>query len=144
MKVVFDMDNTLTDERGRQRRPGVIELLDGLLEDGHTLALWTSSTRIRALRILRDHELRRYFTECRFREDYDPDNHDVGKDITTIEGDVLIDDDERQVRFVRSLGRRGILIARYRGGPDPSPGELDGIRSMLSPSRFRRWRWQRG
>ncbi len=44
MKIVIDMDNTLFDELGRWPRPGIRELPVQLTKDGHTLALWTSST----------------------------------------------------------------------------------------------------
>ena len=33
MKIVFDMDNTLADEFGRDARPGMAELLERLLAD---------------------------------------------------------------------------------------------------------------
>ncbi|MCX7039575.1 MAG: hypothetical protein NT005_10655 [Spirochaetes bacterium] len=53
MVAVFDMDNTLV--------------------------LGTSSRRDRAIEILREHDLRRYFKACICREDYDPDEQDVPK-----------------------------------------------------------------
>lgn len=55
MMVVFDMDNTLACELGKEPRPGAVELLDRIEADGgFRLALWTSSTRERAKIILAD------------------------------------------------------------------------------------------
>lgn len=124
MKIVFDMDNTLADELGKELRPGVLELLKRLEAEGHELALWTSSTRQRALRILKDLGLREFFIEKRYREDYDPKNEGKGKDIREIGGDILIDDDPKQVRFAEKIGCRGLAITAYRGGDDPNPGEM--------------------
>lgn len=68
VKIVFDMDNTLFDELGRWPRPGIRELLERLRKDGHTLALWTSSTAMRARSLLADH-LRARSESCDERDD---------------------------------------------------------------------------
>ena len=80
--------------------------------------------------------MERFFSAFRFREHYDPDNKGLGKDIRALGADVLIDDDPKQIRFVEKKGRRGIRITCYRGGPDPKPGELDGIYKALSRRRL--------
>lgn len=116
MIVVFDMDNTLVDSFGSEARPGIAMLLRQLRKDGHTLVLWTNSRRDRAMEILRHHDLRRHFTTCICREDYDPDERDVPKDIRRIKGDILVDDDLEAIRYVRSTGRRGFLIRPHRRG----------------------------
>jgi beta-phosphoglucomutase-like phosphatase (HAD superfamily) len=87
MVVVFDMDNTLVDSFGSMVRPGIVGLLGQLQKDGHTLVLWTNSRRDRAIEILREHNLRRHFKACICREDYDPDEQDVPKNIRRIKGD---------------------------------------------------------
>lgn len=112
------MDNTLADELGQRARPGMIELLQRLAADGHALALWTSSTRARAKRILADHGFAPLFPEQVFREDYDPDNKGLPKDIGRIGGQVLVDDDPKQIAFVESRGLRGVLVKSYRGKPE--------------------------
>lgn len=125
MKIVFDMDNTLFDELGKETRSGMEEFVKRLLKDGHQLSLWTSSTRERALMILRFHGFKKYFPQCVFREDYDPKNKGLGKDIRKIGGDLLIDDDPKQIRFMKKIKCRGIEITAYRGGDDPDPDEIE-------------------
>ncbi len=139
LKIVFDMDNTLVDELGQELRPGITNLLEVLAAEGHELVLWTSSTRRRARIILAEHGLERHFRTFLFREDYDPDNRGLPKDIRDIDAHVLIDDDPKQVRFLEELGAKGrgkgrvsgILITCYRGGDDPRPGELAEIANKI-------------
>ena len=131
MHIVFDMDNTLADEFGKNARPGMLELLDKLKSDGHTLAVWTSSTRKRALSILRELGLREYFTECIFREDYDPENSGVGKDIRRVNGDCLIDDDPKQVNFAKSIGKKAFLVKPYRVDGAADRGEMDELYKFI-------------
>ena len=114
MNIVFDMDNTLADEVGATKRPGIDQLLAKLQSEGHTLSLWTNSTRERARTILRDHDLMRYFNSSIFREDYDPDSKGIGKDIRTINGDLLVDDDPKQIEYVKSIKKKGVLVKAYR------------------------------
>jgi phosphoglycolate phosphatase-like HAD superfamily hydrolase len=127
MVVVFDMDNTLVDAFGSMVRPGIVGLLGRLQTDGHTLVLWTNSRRDRAIEILREHDLRRYFKACIRREDYDPDEQDVPKDIRRIKGDILVDDDPEAIAYVRSTGRKGFLIRPYRKGTGVDPQELPNL-----------------
>lgn len=91
MNIVFDLDNTLTDEFGAGVRPGIDNLLDKLQKEGHTLILWTGSTRERAIHILKEHRLYYYFQKFIFREDYDPNNQGVHKDIRKVNGDLFRD-----------------------------------------------------
>ena len=132
MKIVFDMDNTLVDELGQKLRPGIKTLLQSLCDDGHELALWTSSSRTRAELILQDHALTEYFSDYIFREDYDPDNDGKLKDVRTINGDVLIDDDPKQIDSTNEIGKLGILIHCYRGRSLIPLGELDKIRRQIN------------
>ncbi len=114
MHIVFDMDNTLSDELGKKVRPGIPELLEKLKQDGHRLSVWTSSTRIRALIILKDFGLREYFTTFISREEYDPENKNLPKDIRVYDGDILIDDDPMQIDFTKSIGKKGFLVEPFR------------------------------
>ena len=140
MKIVFDMDNTLTDECGSSVRPGIIGLLTRLKTDGHILCLWTNSTRDRALSILRDHKLEGFFSTTVFREDYDPKNTGLKKDIRTINGDVLVDDDTAEIEFVRSIDRRGVIVASFRKRGRPNPIEMSRVYRDITNRRgiFRR------
>jgi predicted phosphatase len=122
--VVFDMDNTLVDELGATLRPGMLQLLGKLREDGHTLVLWTSSRRERAMDILAHHDLRRHFKACICREDYDPNDQGIPKDIRRIKGDILVDDDPQAVRYVHSIGRAGFQVESYRKNMRVREGEL--------------------
>ena len=119
------MDNTLADEFGKGTRPGIIEFLEKLKFDGYELSLWTSSTRNRALIILNDLNLKQYFNQMIFREDYDPDRQRNPKDIRRINGDILIDDDPKQIEYVCNVGRKGILISTYRDGNNANIAELE-------------------
>jgi phosphoglycolate phosphatase-like HAD superfamily hydrolase len=132
MTVVFDLDNTLTDEMGSAVRPGMRELLERLRREGHTLVLWTNSRRDRARAILRDHDLARYFARCVFRENYDPRDEGVRKDIRKIGGDVLVDDSPEEIAFAKSVGVRAFRIGSFRKGTRPPPGEMQELARFLS------------
>jgi FMN phosphatase YigB (HAD superfamily) len=112
--IVFDMDNTLVDEFGSTTRPGIIDFLTNLKNKNFHLYLWTNSTRIRAKEILLYHKLYPYFDKCIYREDYDPLNRGIHKNIRKINGELLIDDDPSEIEFVKMLGYKGYLIKPYR------------------------------
>jgi hydroxymethylpyrimidine pyrophosphatase-like HAD family hydrolase len=135
MKIVFDMDNTLTDGWGTAVRPGMVDLLRRLKTEGHTLVVWTNSPRVRARQVLSDLNLRTLFGEFLFREDYDPDNAGKPKDIRTIGGDFLVDDDPKQIEFVKSAGKRGFLITSYWRQSTPSPAELERLYKAIQKAR---------
>jgi len=131
MVIVFDMDNTLTDEFGTSVRPGIIILLEKLINEDHTLVMWTNSAEQRARSIMFDHKLHRYFSQFIYREDYDPGNKGKPKDIRKVNGDVLIDDDPEEIRFVKSTGKRGFLISPYRKGKKPKKNEIKDLYSFI-------------
>ena len=141
MHIVFDLDNTLSDEMGKNSRPGIEELLEKLKSDGHRLSVWTSSTRKRALIVLNDLGLRKYFTDFIFREDYDPENLGVIKDIRRVNGDCLIDDDPKHVNFTKSVGKKAFLVRSYRGGLTASLREMDELYKFIRRASgiFRFW-----
>ena len=133
MKIVFDMDNTLADEFGKEMRPNVDRLLAALRRDGHELVLWTSSTKPRAEEILSRLNLRQFFSQFLFREDYDPNNEGLVKDIGRVEAVAIVDDDPKQVDAANDAGLQGVLISAYRGGAETKE-ELVRIYAALSQS----------
>ena len=135
MKIVFDMDNTLTDEFGSSARPGIERLLERLKKDGHTLILWTNSKRDRAKTILLEHNLRKFFEAFIYREDYDPEEKGLKKDIRKRDGDFLIDDDPSEIDYIKTIGKRGYRISPYRKGSNPSRDELDILYKEITKSK---------
>lgn len=112
--IVFDMDNTLVDEVGSTLRPGIIDFLVNLKKMDLNLILWTNSSKERAKTILYNHKLNSYFSKFIFREDYDINNEGKYKDIRKVKGDLLIDDDPKEIEFTRKNKRKTYLIKSYR------------------------------
>lgn len=108
------MDNTLVDEFGASVRPGIIELLTKLKNQEYTLILWTNSRKERAVGIILDNNLRQFFSKFIFREDYDPEEKGIPKDIRKVNGDILIDDYPEEIKYTKSIGKSGILVKSYR------------------------------
>ncbi len=142
MKIAVDMDNTLFDDFGQKVRPGVLALLRELRQGGHELVLWTSSTRERAVKILAEHKVEPLFAGFRFREDYDPKNTGAVKDLRQIGADAIIDDDPKHVEFAKSIGKIGILVTSYRGGP-ARPDDLAHVLPALAPAKRGLLNWLR-
>jgi phosphoglycolate phosphatase-like HAD superfamily hydrolase len=137
VRIVFDLDNTLVDAFGSEVRPGMVALLARLRAEGHTLVLWTSSPRQRAREILRLHDLERFFSRCIFREDYDPRDEDLPKDIRRVGGDFLVEDDPAAVAFARSKGRRAFLVTPYRRGMPADRAQVADLHAAIArPRRF--------
>ncbi len=141
MKIVFDMDNTVSDEFGSELREGMQELLARLVSEKHILVLWTNSSKERAEEILNRLNLRKYFTQCIFREDYDSEDKGKRKDIRTLKADLIIDDDEREIAFNIKNGKKGFRISAFRKGKKPDKEELVRLYSFISEnsSLFRRF-----
>ena len=112
--IVFDMDNTLIDEFGSTLRPGIIDFLENLKYLNLNLILWTNSSKERAKTILYNHKLNHYFSKFIFREDYDIDNEGKFKDIRKVNGELLIDDDPKEIEFTRNNKIKAYLIKSYR------------------------------
>lgn len=132
LTIVFDMDNTLVDEFGADVRPGIVALLNRLKREGHILMLWTNSKRQRAVEILSSHDLRKYFSKQIFRENYDPEEKDLRKDIREVKGDFLIDDDPQEIEYVKSIGKGGFLISPFRKGTTPEKTEIAALYKSIS------------
>ena len=113
MKIVFDMDNTLTDLKGENKRPNIDRLLFDLKDKGYNLVLWTNSPKYRAQEILKDNDLVKYFSEFLYREDYDPKNRGFNKDIRKIKGDFIIDDDPVEIKYNKKNGKGAILVKSF-------------------------------
>ena len=124
MIVVFDMDNTLTDDLGERTRPGIIPLLERLQEEGYGLVLWTNSPGDRAYSILEARGLAPYFDAIVVREDNESWGPNPPKDIRRIGGDFLVDDDAAQIDFVKSIFRAGFQMQPFRVSPVENPDEL--------------------
>ncbi len=132
--VCFDLDNTLVDDSGNFMRPGMRGLLDSLRAHGITLSLWTASTRERGVEVLQWHELESHFSHFVFREDYDPDGDGFPKDITYLNADLLVDDREVNIAFVRQKGRLGFLVTPFLNLDLPCPvEELEQLHELILP-----------
>ena len=126
------MDNTLIDEFGATLRPGITGFFEKLKSMNCELFLWTSSTRSRAREILRLHGIDHYFTRCIYREDYDPGNKGVRKDIRKIGGEMLIDDDPAETCFTEKLGLKSYLVEPYRKNMKTGSHEYSEIIKIIS------------
>ena len=127
MKIAIDMDNTIIDELGSSLRPGIINFLE-TISKGHELILWTNSKRIRTIEILDHFDIRKYFKKIISRENYDPDEKGLRKDIGEYDCDIIIDDDREEVEYNKSKGKIGILVQTYRKDKKMNEKELEEIR----------------
>ena len=129
--IVFDMDNTLVDEVGSTLRPGIIDFLVNLKKMDLNLILWTNSSKERAKTILYNHKLNSYFSKFIFREDYDINNEGKCKDIRKVKGDLLIDDDQKEIEFTRKNKRKTYLIKSYRKNGITDKNEYNEIMKII-------------
>ncbi|HMV78202.1 MAG TPA: HAD family hydrolase [Leptospiraceae bacterium] len=136
MKIVFDMDNTVSDEFGSELREGIKELLSKLVSEKHTLVLWTNSSEERAEEILTRLKIKKFFSKCIFREDYDPENAGKRKDIRSINADLIIDDDEKEIFFNKENGKKGFRISPFRKGKKPDKTELEKLYGFIRENSF--------
>lgn len=123
-KVVFDLDNTIADEFGKKLRPGIKGLLSILKKD-YKIYLWTNSMRERARLILDEHSLFIYFDKVIFREDYDPDNRGIAKDLRRIDAAFLIDDDPAEIEYNKRNKIGTYLITPFRSSFDVTAPDDD-------------------
>jgi TFIIF-interacting CTD phosphatase-like protein len=126
MKIAIDMDNTIVDELGSTLRPGIIHFLE-TLSHKHELILWTNSKRIRALEILDYFDVRKYFSKIISRENYDPEELGLKKDISKYDYDIIIDDDKSEIEYNISKGKIGILVEAYRKNKKRDENELKNV-----------------
>lgn len=127
MIIVFDLDNTLINEKASQLRPGALNLIKTLKRDKHKLILWTNSVKSRTLMILKDLKIISYFERIITREDYDPDFKDGLKDIRKVNGDILIDDNPAQKKYARNLNFEVIIVSSYLSYKPISEGEFKDV-----------------
>ena len=126
MKIAIDMDNTIIDEFGSTLRPGILDFLEEI-STRHELILWTNSKRIRAMEIIDHFDIRKYFTKIISRENYDPQENGLSKDISQYDCDILIDDDPEEIKYNESRGKTGILVETYRRNKKVNENEFEEI-----------------
>ena len=126
MKIAIDMDNTIIDEFGSTLRPGILDFLEEI-STRHELVLFTNSKRIRAMEIIDHFDIRKYFTKIISRENYDPQEIGLSKDIGQYDCDVLIDDDPDEIKYNESRGKTGILVDTYRRNKKVNENEFEEI-----------------
>ena len=75
-----------------------------------------------------DHfDLRKYFSKIITRENYDPQEKNLPKDISEYDLDILIDDDIEEINFNINKGKKAILISSYRKNKKVNENELKEI-----------------
>jgi phosphoglycolate phosphatase-like HAD superfamily hydrolase len=126
MKIAIDMDNTIIDELASTLRPGIINFLEKV-SIKNELILWTNSKRIRAMEILEFFNLRKYFVKIISRENYDPEEKGIRKDIEKYNYDIIIDDDIEEIEYNKKNGKIGILVEAYRKNKKINENEMEEI-----------------
>jgi phosphoglycolate phosphatase-like HAD superfamily hydrolase len=126
MKIVIDMDNTIIDELGSTLRPGIIDFLERV-SIKNEIILWTNSKRIRTMEILDYLNLRKYFIKIITRENYDPEEKGIKKDIREYNYDIIIDDDIEEIEYNKNNGKIGILVDLYRKNKKMDENEMKKI-----------------
>jgi phosphoglycolate phosphatase-like HAD superfamily hydrolase len=126
MKIAIDMDNTIIDELGSTLRPGIVDFLEKLAIK-HELILFTNSKRIRAMEIIDHFDLRKYFSKIISRENYDPQDEGLKKDIEKYDYDILIDDDITEIENNKKNGKTAIPVETYRKNKKMDENELEEI-----------------
>jgi len=126
MKIAIDMDNTIIDEMASTLRPGIINFLEKV-SINNELILWSNSKRIRTMEILDYFDLRKYFIKIITRENYDPEEKGIMKDIGKYNYDIIIDDDILEIEFNKKNGKVGILVQSYRKHKNTDENELEKI-----------------
>ena len=127
MKIAIDMDNTIIDEFGSTLRPGILDFLEEI-SSRHELILWTNSKRIRAIEIIDHFDIRKYFAKIISRENYDPREIGLRKDISQYDYDILIDDDPEEIKYCENRGKTGILVEAYRKDKKVNENEFEEIK----------------
>ena len=123
MKIAIDMDNTIIDELGATLRPGIIEFLEEI-SARHDLILWTNSKRVRTMEILDHFALRKYFAKIISRENYDPEEKGLRKNIGEYNCALIIDDDVEEIEYNKNREKIGILVQAYRKDKKMNENEL--------------------
>jgi hypothetical protein len=71
--------------------------------------------------------LRKYFIKIISRENYDPDEKGIRKDIGKYGFDVIIDDDIEEIKYNKDKGKIGILVESYRRDKELNDNEFNEI-----------------
>ena len=126
MKIAMDMDNTIIDEMASTLRPGIINFFEKA-SINNELILWSNSKRIRTMEILDYFNLRKYFIKIITRENYDPEEKGIMKDIGKYNYDIIIDDDIEEIEYNKKNGKIGILVESYRKHKNIDENEMEKI-----------------
>jgi len=126
MKIAMDMDNTIIDELGSTLRPGIVSFLEKV-SIRNELILWTNSRRMRSMEILDYFDLRKHFVKIISRENYDPEEIGLRKNIAEYDYDIIIDDDPEEVEYNKKNGKIGILVEFYRKNKKIDENEMKKI-----------------
>jgi len=122
----MDMDNTIIDELGSTLRPGIVSFLEKV-SIRNELILWTNSRRMRSMEILDYFDLRKHFVKIISRENYDPEEIGLRKNIAEYDYDIIIDDDPEEVEYNKKNGKIGILVEFYRKNKKIDENEMKKI-----------------
>ncbi len=79
------------------------------------------------MEILDYFDLRKYFIKIITRENYDPEEKGVMKDIRKYNYDIIIDDDLEEIEFNKKNGKVGILVESYRKHKKIDENEMEKI-----------------
>jgi len=79
------------------------------------------------MEILDHFGIRKYFSKIISRENYDPEETGLRKDIDQYDCDILIDDDPEEIKYSESKRKTGILVAAYRKNRKINENELKDI-----------------
>lgn len=72
-----------------------------------------------------------FFASSLYREDYDPQNKGVQKDIRRLNADCIVDDDPTEIHFAESIGKKGFLISPYRRNSQADKNEISRLLEFL-------------
>ena len=79
------------------------------------------------MEILDHFGIRKYFMKIISRENYDPQEKGIMKNIGEYDVDILIDDDIEEIKYNERNGRTGILVSAYRKNKKINENELHEI-----------------
>ena len=79
------------------------------------------------MEILDHFDIRKYFTKIISRENYDPQETGLRKDISQYDYDILIDDDPEEIKYNEGRGKTGILVETYKKNKKVSEDEFEEI-----------------
>lgn len=127
MNVFFDMDYTIIETDNGTLRPGVVELFQRLVTDGHSIYIWSGmGARTEEVIALGLHEM----VEGVFRKPWEKYEETVWEMLNTdeipVRPDLVVDD---TAAIVRVFG--GIVVRHYGSLSPPSDREMDHVYRVI-------------